>query len=130
MDDLALFADHPEPPYRFRLRLDVELGALCLRAYPIKTQIRRCRDGSRLPALPMHPIYPDGGLVAQLLQHRRSAWGLPPPVPFLNFELLNLSSSGYLLILAVWIFGFSSAASFLVPPSPIRNQSSTAQRVT
>lgn len=46
VDDLALFADDPEPLQRARVCLDAELAALRLRAHPIKTQIRRCRDGA------------------------------------------------------------------------------------
>ena len=46
VDDLALFADHPEPLQRARGRLEAELAALRLRAHPIKTQIRRCREGA------------------------------------------------------------------------------------
>ncbi|MFN9635472.1 MAG: reverse transcriptase domain-containing protein [Synechococcaceae cyanobacterium] len=46
VDDLALFADRPEPLQRARLILETELSALRLRLHPIKTQIRRCRDGA------------------------------------------------------------------------------------
>ena len=46
VDDLALFADYPEPLQRARRRLEAELAALRLRAHPVKTQIRRCRDGA------------------------------------------------------------------------------------
>jgi len=55
VDDLALFADHPEPLHRARLRLDAELAALRLRAHPIKTQIRRCRDGASFVGFVVRP---------------------------------------------------------------------------
>ena len=46
VDDGALFADHPEPLQRARLRIEQELAALRLRLHPVKTQIRRTRDGA------------------------------------------------------------------------------------
>jgi len=55
VDDLALFADHPGPLHRARLRLDAELAALRLRAHPIKTQIRRCRDGASFVGFVVRP---------------------------------------------------------------------------
>jgi retron-type reverse transcriptase len=42
VDDLALFADHPEPLERARRRLEAELAALRLRAHPVKTQVLWC----------------------------------------------------------------------------------------
>jgi retron-type reverse transcriptase len=55
VDDLALFADHPEPLQRARSRLDGELAALRLRAHPVKTQIRRCRDGASFVGFVVRP---------------------------------------------------------------------------
>jgi RNA-directed DNA polymerase len=55
VDDLALFADDPEPLQRARVRLDAELAALRLRAHPIKTQIRRCRDGASFVGFVVRP---------------------------------------------------------------------------
>jgi len=55
VDDLALFADHPEPLWPARDRLDRELEALRLRAHPIKTQIRRCRDGPSFVGFVVRP---------------------------------------------------------------------------
>ena len=46
VDDGALFADHPEPLRRARLRIEDDLAALRLRVHPVKTQIRRTRDGA------------------------------------------------------------------------------------
>ena len=39
VDDGALFADHPEPLQRARLRIEQELATLRLRLHPVKTQI-------------------------------------------------------------------------------------------
>jgi retron-type reverse transcriptase len=55
VDDLALFADHPEPLQRARRRLEAELAALRLRAHPVKTQIRRCRDGASFVGFVVRP---------------------------------------------------------------------------
>ena len=55
VDDLALFADHPEPLRRARDRLEWELAALRLRVHPIKTQIRRCRDGASFVGFVVRP---------------------------------------------------------------------------
>jgi len=55
VDDLALFADHPEPLQRARSRLEEELGALRLRAHPVKTQIRRCRHGASFVGFVVRP---------------------------------------------------------------------------
>ena len=55
VDDLALFADDPEPLQRARVRLDAELAALRLRAHPIKTQIRRCREGASFVGFVVRP---------------------------------------------------------------------------
>jgi retron-type reverse transcriptase len=46
VDDFALFADGPEPLRRARARIEAELSALRLRLHPIKSQIRRTRDGA------------------------------------------------------------------------------------
>jgi hypothetical protein len=46
VDDLSSFADHREPLQRARCRLEAELADLRLRVHPVKTQIRRCRDGA------------------------------------------------------------------------------------
>jgi retron-type reverse transcriptase len=46
VDDGALFADHPEPLQRARLRIEEELAALRLRPHPVKTQMRRTLDGA------------------------------------------------------------------------------------
>ncbi|MFN9531622.1 MAG: reverse transcriptase domain-containing protein [Cyanobacteriota bacterium] len=46
VDDLALFADHPEALQHARTRMEDELRTLRLRIHPIKTQIRRCSDGA------------------------------------------------------------------------------------
>jgi len=46
VDDGALFADHPEPLERAKLRIEQELAALRLRLHPVKTQIRRTLDGA------------------------------------------------------------------------------------
>jgi retron-type reverse transcriptase len=46
VDDFALFADHPQALRRAQSRIEVELTALRLRLHPIKTQIRRSRDGA------------------------------------------------------------------------------------
>ena len=55
VDDLALFADHPEPLRRARSQLEVELAALRLRAHPLKTQIRRCREGASFVGFVVRP---------------------------------------------------------------------------
>jgi RNA-directed DNA polymerase len=55
VDDLALFADYPEPLQRARCRLEAELAALRLRAHPVKTQIRRCRDGASFVGFVVRP---------------------------------------------------------------------------
>ena len=55
VDDLALFADHPDPLRRARSRLEAELQALRLRAHPVKTQIRRCRDGASFVGFVVRP---------------------------------------------------------------------------
>jgi len=55
VDDLALFADHPEPLRVARDRLEGELTALRLRAHPIKTRIRRCRDGASFVGFVVRP---------------------------------------------------------------------------
>jgi RNA-directed DNA polymerase len=55
VDDLALFADHPEPLCRARERLEMELAALRLRPHPIKTQLRRCRDGPSFVGFVIRP---------------------------------------------------------------------------
>jgi retron-type reverse transcriptase len=55
VDDLALFADNPEPLQRARERLESELAALRLRTHPIKTQIRRCRDGASFVGFVVRP---------------------------------------------------------------------------
>jgi retron-type reverse transcriptase len=55
VDDLALFADDPEPLQRARGRLDSELAALRLRAHPVKTQIRRCREGASFVGFVVRP---------------------------------------------------------------------------
>jgi retron-type reverse transcriptase len=55
VDDLALFADHPEPLEQARRRLDAELAALRLRAHPVKTQIRRCREGASFVGFVVRP---------------------------------------------------------------------------
>ncbi|MFN9545824.1 MAG: reverse transcriptase domain-containing protein [Cyanobacteriota bacterium] len=46
VDDGALFADQAEPLKRARLLIEEELAALRLRLHPVKTQIRRTRDGA------------------------------------------------------------------------------------
>ena len=46
VDDGALFADHPEPLQRARVRIEEELVALRLRPHPVKTQMRRTLDGA------------------------------------------------------------------------------------
>ena len=56
VDDLALFADHPEPLCSARERLNIELESLRLRAHPIKTQIRRCRDGASFVGFVLGPL--------------------------------------------------------------------------
>jgi hypothetical protein len=55
VDDLALFADHSEPLRLARDHLERELAALRLRAHPIKTQIRRCRDGPSFVGFVVRP---------------------------------------------------------------------------
>ena len=55
VDDLALFADHLEPLRQARALLEQELAALRLRAHPIKTQIRRCRDGASFVGFVVRP---------------------------------------------------------------------------
>jgi retron-type reverse transcriptase len=55
VDDLALFADHPEPLRQARGRLEAGLAALRLRAHPVKTQIRRCRDGASFVGFVVRP---------------------------------------------------------------------------
>jgi retron-type reverse transcriptase len=55
VDDLALFADHREPLQRARSRLEAELAALRLRAHPVKTQIRRCREGASFVGFVVRP---------------------------------------------------------------------------
>jgi RNA-directed DNA polymerase len=55
VDDLALFADQYEPLQRARVRLEAELTGLRLRAHPIKTQIRRCRDGASFVGFVVRP---------------------------------------------------------------------------
>ena len=55
VDDLALFADHPEPLSRARSEMEQELAALRLRAHPVKTQIRRCRDGASFVGFVVRP---------------------------------------------------------------------------
>ena len=46
VDDCALFADQKEPLLRAKLRIEQELAFLRLRPHPLKTQIRRTRDGA------------------------------------------------------------------------------------
>ncbi|MFN7678842.1 MAG: reverse transcriptase domain-containing protein [Cyanobacteriota bacterium] len=55
VDDLALFADHPEPLNTAKACLDRELAALRLRAHPIKTQTRRCGDGASFVGFVVRP---------------------------------------------------------------------------
>lgn len=55
VDDLALFADHPEPLQRARSRLEAELAAMRLRVHPVKTQIRRCREGGSFVGFVVRP---------------------------------------------------------------------------
>ncbi len=55
VDDLALFADHPEPLQRARALMEQELAALRLRAHPVKTQIRRCREGASFMGFVVRP---------------------------------------------------------------------------
>ena len=55
VDDLALFADHPEPLQHARIRMEDELRSLRLRIHPIKTQIRRCRDGASFVGFVVRP---------------------------------------------------------------------------
>jgi hypothetical protein len=55
VDDLALFADHPEPLRHARARLEAELATLRLRVQPLKTQIRRCRDGASFVGFVVRP---------------------------------------------------------------------------
>ena len=55
VDDLALFADHPEPLSRALSEMEQELAALRLRAHPVKTQIRRCRDGASFVGFVVRP---------------------------------------------------------------------------
>jgi retron-type reverse transcriptase len=55
VDDLALFADHPEPLRHARARLEAELATLRLRVHPLKTQIRRCRDGASFVGFVVRP---------------------------------------------------------------------------
>jgi RNA-directed DNA polymerase len=45
VDDLSLFADHPEPLRRARHRIEAELESLRLRLHPVKSQLRRSRVG-------------------------------------------------------------------------------------
>ena len=46
VDDIALFANSPEPLHLARQQLDAELSALRLRLHPIKSQIRQTRYGA------------------------------------------------------------------------------------
>jgi retron-type reverse transcriptase len=46
VDDIALFANHPEPLRQARHLLDAELAALRLRLHPVKSQIRQTRHGA------------------------------------------------------------------------------------
>ncbi len=55
VDDFALFADHPEPLHRARSRIEAELTALRLRLHPIKSQIRRTRDGASFVGFVVRP---------------------------------------------------------------------------
>jgi RNA-directed DNA polymerase len=55
VDDLALFADHPDPLRRARALMEQELAALRLRAHPVKTQIRRCREGASFVGFVVRP---------------------------------------------------------------------------
>jgi len=55
VDDVVLFADHPEPLQRARAGLNQHLEALRLRAHPIKTQLRRCRDGASFVGFVVRP---------------------------------------------------------------------------
>jgi len=55
VDDLALFTDHHQPLLQARERLERELAALRLRAHPIKTQIRRCREGASFVGFVVRP---------------------------------------------------------------------------
>jgi retron-type reverse transcriptase len=55
VDDFALFADAPEPLQRARARIEAELAALRLRLHPIKSQIRRSRDGASFVGFLVRP---------------------------------------------------------------------------
>ena len=46
VDDVAFFANSPEPLRQARLQLEAELAALRLRLHPIKSQIRQTRHGA------------------------------------------------------------------------------------
>lgn len=55
VDDLALFADHPDPLQKARIAMDEQLQHLRLRAHPVKTQIRRCCDGASFVGFVVRP---------------------------------------------------------------------------